>query len=344
LDSIILLLILILGKRKLFVMHNEVNQLVEIPCTSLEQFVADLSNEMKLNKEDFSVQYWDDDAKDWVVLKDLKQLSGAQKFKIVPEKYLAVELGGMIGQGSFGNVYAGTWLGTTVVVKVFTNTDFPDSYAKELQKHKDLHNPHILQFFGVCRFKDDKNQQMKGIVTELTVGDLLFHLKMNKIKKDSFIGICKDVAAGMMYLNSCRIVHRDLAARNILLKEEGTKFVAKVADFGLSAGAQTLQTTNFKISTRWTAPEALVKGIWTEKSDVWSFGVVLFEIYSYGQHPYHDYNDEQVQEMIAAKKGPGYPDKCPKGISAIMDYCWKGNPEDRKDFHWLHEELASLLI
>jgi len=328
-------------KRKIFVVQNDATRSVEIPhCTSLDQFVAHLRNVIKLNSDEFSVKYWDKEAEDWVVLDDLKQLSGAQKFKIFPEKYLQVVFGHMIGEGSFSKVYAGTWTGTEVVIKIFTNTDFPESYEKESQKHKDLTNPHILQFFGVCRDKDGN----KGIVTEQTAGDLLLHLKKNIVQIGSFMKICRDIAAGMMYLNSCQIVHRDLAARNILLKQEGTNFVAKVADFGLSAGSQTLQTTNFKISTRWTAPEAL-KGNWTEKSDVWSFGVVLFEIYSYGQRvPYQGVNDEEAKKLIAAEKGPGYPDKCPKEICNIMDYCWKGNPEDRKDFQWLHDELKSLLL
>jgi len=207
-----------------------------------------------------------------------------------------------------------------------------------------LRHPNVIQFFGVCLSANKE----RGIVTELTDGDLLRNLMDKGIKKEFFLGICKDVAAGMIYLSSKKIVHRDLAARNILLiKEgtnEGTKVTAKVADFGLSAGSQTLQTTNLRLGTRWTAPEALLNDNWTEKSDVWSYGVVLFEIYSYGQHrPYHDLEDDkQVQKEVIAGRRPGHPDKCPEGICQIMDSCWERNPEDRKDFNWILKQIDNL--
>jgi len=211
----------------------------------LELFYDDLCNERKLNKGEFSLQYWNVEFQDWIIFKDLNQLSSrVSKIKIVPEKYLKIDFGSEIGRGSFSIVYTGTWLGNSVAIKVFTNSEFPETYTREFRKHKELHNPNILQFFGVCLKTTDNNEQLKGIVTELTSRDLLFNLKEKKINKESFIGICKDVAAGMMYLNSCNIVHCDLAARNIMLKTDGTKFTAKVADFGLSAGSQTLLQKN----------------------------------------------------------------------------------------------------
>jgi len=99
-----------------------------------------------------------------------------------------------------------------------------------------------------------------------------------------------------------------------------------------------------KFGTRWTAPEAIQSDNWTEKSDVWSYGVVLFEIYSYGQRPYDDLTEEQVKkEVIEGKRRPGHPDKCPPKICKIMDSCWEKNPADRKKFSQIHEEIGGLL-
>jgi len=334
-------------KRKIFVEHERKIREVELCCTSMEQLVADLADKLKINKEEFSIQYWNKVLKDWVEFENLNQLSpptDTHKIKIVMEKYLKIVFGTVIGRGSFSTVYAGTWCGKTVAIKAFTNPQDSESYSRELNKYKGLSHPNVLQFFGIGLTSDKLN----CIVTEITSGDLLTNLMKKEIKKDAFLEICIDVAAGMMYLGVCEIVHRDLAARNILLKQEGTKFTAKVADFGLSVGSQTLlEKKRLNVGTRWTAPEALQNDNWSEKSDVWSYGVLLFEIYSYGeQRPYLGLTDAEVQEkVINGKKGPGYPKEsynCPEGICKIMDSCWERNPEDRNDFNWIANELADI--
>uniref|UniRef100_A0A3B4HCQ8 Src-related kinase lacking C-terminal regulatory tyrosine and N-terminal myristylation sites n=1 Tax=Pundamilia nyererei TaxID=303518 RepID=A0A3B4HCQ8_9CICH len=137
------------------------------------------------------------------------------------------------------------------------------------------------------------------------------------------------VAEGMAYLEDRSIVHRDLAARNILV---GDDLVCKVADFGLARIIRDSVYTasrNTKIPVRWTAPEAALHQRFSVKSDVWSFGVLLYEMMSRGKMPY---------EGTAARLSV----RCPSNIYRIMIDCWAIEPSKRPSFHALHSQLDSI--
>ncbi|NWS95069.1 SRMS kinase, partial [Neodrepanis coruscans] len=140
------------------------------------------------------------------------------------------------------------------------------------------------------------------------------------------------VADGMRYLEEKHIVHRDLAARNILVGEELT---CKIADFGL---ARLLKddiystSSSTKIPVKWTAPEAANYRTYSLKSDVWSYGILLYEVFTYGQIPYEGMtNQETVRQITRGYRLPR-PSSCPPEIYSIMLECWSGNTEERPTF------------
>jgi len=336
-------------KIKFDVMHEGNMFEVELFIASMDQFYADLSKAMNIKKK-FSLQF--KKRNNWIVLQNLDQLSGisSPEIKINLEDLEEVEIGSEIGHGAYSTVYSGTWSGTSVAIKILKNQDFPEVYTREVKKYKALkQHPNVIQFFGVCRSRDNE----QGIITEAADGDLSHMLMDGKIEEESFLKICKDVAAGMLYLSANKIVHRDLAARNILLKKEGLKFIAKVADFGLSASSYTIlksknEVSHLEFAMRWTAPEALLNDNWTEKSDVWSFGMVLFEIFTHGQRPYSNIFDEgAVREKVIGGltpvSDPCYPATCPEDVKKIMNSCWKKIPQDRGNFKSILKEIEDII-
>uniref|UniRef100_A0A3Q4I969 Src-related kinase lacking C-terminal regulatory tyrosine and N-terminal myristylation sites n=1 Tax=Neolamprologus brichardi TaxID=32507 RepID=A0A3Q4I969_NEOBR len=148
------------------------------------------------------------------------------------------------------------------------------------------------------------------------------------------------VAEGMAYLEDRSIVHRDLAARNILV---GDDLVCKVADFGL---ARIIRVTlpdsvytasrNTKIPVRWTAPEAALHQRFSVKSDVWSFGVLLYEMMSRGKMPYEGKSNKEVMDLLTSGFRLPCPSRCPSNIYRIMMDCWAIEPSKRPSFHALH--------
>ena len=148
------------------------------------------------------------------------------------------------------------------------------------------------------------------------------------------------VAAGMEYLSSHHYVHRDLAARNTLV---GDNLTVKISDFGLSrdiysADYYRVQTKSL-LPVRWMPPESILYGKFTTESDVWAFGVVLWEIYSYGLQPYYGYSNSEVIEMIRSRQLLPCPEDCPSRMYAFMVECWHETPGRRPIFTEIHQRL-----
>uniref|UniRef100_A0A674PLS7 Ephrin type-A receptor 7 n=1 Tax=Takifugu rubripes TaxID=31033 RepID=A0A674PLS7_TAKRU len=155
------------------------------------------------------------------------------------------------------------------------------------------------------------------------------------------VGMLRGIAAGMRYLSDMGYVHRDLAARNILIN---SNLVCKVSDFGLSRVIDddpeaVYTTTGGKIPVRWTAPEAIQYRKFTSASDVWSYGIVMWEVMSYGERPYWDMSNQDVIKAIEEGYRLPAPMDCPPGLHQLMLDCWQKDRAERPKF----DQIVSIL-
>lgn len=158
------------------------------------------------------------------------------------------------------------------------------------------------------------------------------------ITKKNQINFATDTCAGMSYLESNNLVHRDLAARNVLVHEDGT---AKVSDFGL-AKYEEFNQEGGRFPIKWTAPEALRHNEFSSRSDMWSFGVLLWEIYSFGRVPYPRIPLVDVVRHVERGYRMEAPEGCPPEVYRIMNQTWKLNPHERPLFREVLEMLNNL--
>ena len=244
-----------------------------------------------------------------------------------------------IGTGAFGEVWEGTWnKNTPVAVKVLkTGTVSTNNFCKEVELLKQLSHPKIIQLYAVCT-----KEEPIYIITELMKhGSLLEYLRGDgrSLKLPQLIDMGAQVASGMAYLEEKNYIHRDLAARNILV---GENLICKVADFGL---ARVIDEdiyeahTGAKFPIKWTAPEAAMYSRFTIKSDVWSFGILLYELITYGRFPYPGMNNAQVLEALQTGYRMPCPMGCPEQLYEIMRECWKDDAVARPTFETLQWRL-----
>nr|XP_055219090.1 tyrosine-protein kinase Fes/Fps isoform X7 [Gorilla gorilla gorilla] len=217
-------------------------------------------------------------------------------------------LGEQIGRGNFGEVFSGRLRAdnTLVAVKSCRETLPPDLKAKFLQEArilKQYSHPNIVRLIGVCTQK-----QPIYIVMELVQGgDFLTFLRTEgaRLRVKTLLQMVGDAAAGMEYLESKCCIHRDLAARNCLVTE---KNVLKISDFGMSReeadGVYAASGGLRQVPVKWTAPEALNYGRYSSESDVWSFGILLWETFSLGASPYPNLSNQQTREFVEKGKHP----------------------------------------
>ncbi|XP_074642810.1 proto-oncogene tyrosine-protein kinase Yrk-like [Tubulanus polymorphus] len=243
----------------------------------------------------------------------------------------------ILGRGQFGEVWKGKWNHTTdVAIKMLKpGTMTPTAFLQEAHIMKKCRHDKLVQLYAVC-----SDQEPIYIVTELmTKGCLLNYLRNEKNQPELTLQVLVDMAAqvasGMAYLEREKYIHRDLAARNILV---GDNHVVKVADFGL---ARLIQDDEYKahqgakFPIKWTAPEAALLGKFTIKSDVWSYGVFLTELITYGQIPYPGMSNTDTLNQVERGYRMPKPDSCPDAIYQIMLKCWEAVAERRPTFEYL---------
>ncbi|KAJ8304367.1 hypothetical protein KUTeg_017950 [Tegillarca granosa] len=242
-------------------------------------------------------------------------------------------VGELIGKGEFGDVYKGRYKDHQVAIKQLKDKNSAQTFLKEASVMTSVRHPNLVQLIGVVIA--DTIQ----LVTEfMGKGNLVEYLRSrgrSVITKKDQINFSIDTCSGMQYLESKALVHRDLAARNILVNEENT---AKVSDFGLAKyGDHSLESGKFPI--KWTAPEALRESKFTNKSDMWSFGILLWEVYSFGRVPYPRIPLADVVMHVERGYRMEAPEGCPKKIYNIMLKAWELDPKNRPTFKEVLEML-----
>ncbi|KAJ1213780.1 hypothetical protein NDU88_001411 [Pleurodeles waltl] len=279
-------------------------------------------------------------------------------------------LGKPLGEGCFGQVVMADAVGiekdkpnkaTTVAVKMLkddaTDKDLSDLVSememmKMIGKHKN-----IINLLGACT----QDGPLYVLVEYASKGNLREYLRARRPPgMDYSFDTCKlpeeqltfkdlvscayQVARGMEYLASQKCIHRDLAARNVLVTDDN---VMKIADFGLARDVHNIdyykKTTNGRLPVKWMAPEALFDRVYTHQSDVWSFGVLLWEIFTLGGSPYPGIPVEELFKLLKEGHRMDKPANCTHELYMIMRECWHAVPSQRPTFKQLVEDLDRVL-
>ncbi|XP_071656375.1 ephrin type-B receptor 4-like isoform X1 [Patagioenas fasciata] len=262
-----------------------------------------------------------------------------------------VTLQGLIGTGEFGQVHRGllTLPGSRpspVAVKTLRGGvgEGPRrDLLREAARMGQFRHPHVLRLRGVVTAGDTVM-----MVTELMDNgalDAFLRGREGTLGTPVLVSMLRGVAGGMQYLSSLGFVHRDLAARNVLVD---ARLVCKVSDFGLARAtapqgpdATYTSTAGGKIPVRWTAPEALARRSFSWASDVWSFGVVMWEVLSFGERPYWDMDNQAVLRALDRGYRLPRPPRCPPALHRLMLRCWRRRPRARPRFRQLLRALRS---
>ncbi|XP_055922735.1 tyrosine-protein kinase Fer isoform X4 [Eupeodes corollae] len=251
-----------------------------------------------------------------------------------------------IGRGNFGDVYKAKLKSTKQDVAVKTcRMTLPDEQKRKFLQEgrilKQYDHPNIVKLIGICVQK-----QPIMIVMELVPGGSLLNFlrkNSNSLTTRQLMGMCRDAAAGMRYLESKNCIHRDLAARNCLIDLENS---VKISDFGMSREEEEYIVSDGmkQIPVKWTAPEALNFGKYTCLCDVWSYGILMWEIFSKGDTPYSGMSNSRARERIDTGFRMPAPDNTPPEMYRLMLKCWAAEAESRPHFDEIFNVVDALII
>ncbi|KAM9569145.1 tyrosine-protein kinase receptor-like isoform 2-T2 [Salvelinus alpinus] len=277
------------------------------------------------------------------------------ELKEVPRKNITLLRA--LGHGAFGEVYEGQVLGMNgentamqVAIKtlpeICSEQDEMDFLMEALIMSKFSHQ-NIVRCIGVSL-----QILPRFILLELmTGGDMKSFLRQNRPKTSQsssltmleLLHVARDIAFGCRYLEENHFIHRDIAARNCLLTCPGPDRVAKIGDFGM---ARDIYRASYyrkggraMLPVKWMPPEAFMEGIFTCKTDTWSFGVLLWEIFSLGYMPYPCKTNQEVLEFVTSGGRMDPPKSCPGPVYRIMTQCWQHCPEHRPNFSTILERI-----
>ncbi|KAI7750646.1 hypothetical protein M8C21_012692 [Ambrosia artemisiifolia] len=247
-----------------------------------------------------------------------------------------------VASGSYGDLYKGTYRSQEVAIKILkterVNTDLQKEFAQEVYILRKVRHKNVVQFIGACT-----KPPSLCIVTEFMSGGSVYdylHKQKGTFKLPTLLKVSIDISKGMNYLHQNNIIHRDLKAANLLMDEHE---VVKVADFGVArvkaqTGVMTAETGTY----RWMAPEVIEHKPYDHKADVFSFGVVLWELLT-GKLPY-EYLTPLQAAVGVVQKGlrPTIPKNTPPKLAELLEKCWQQDPSLRPDFTEIIEILKEI--
>ncbi|XP_060051915.1 focal adhesion kinase 1 isoform X4 [Erinaceus europaeus] len=269
----------------------------------------------------------------------------ARDYEIQRER---IELGRCIGEGQFGDVHQGIYMSPdnpvlAVAIKTCkncTSDSVREKFLQEALTMRQFDHPHIVKLIGVI------TENPVWIIMELcTLGELRSFLQVRKYNLDlaSLILYAYQLSTALAYLESKRFVHRDIAARNVLVSSNDC---VKLGDFGLSRYMEDstyYKASKGKLPIKWMAPESINFRRFTSASDVWMFGVCMWEILMHGVKPFQGVKNNDVIGRIENGERLPMPPNCPPTLYSLMTKCWAYDPSRRPRFTELKAQLSTIL-
>uniref|UniRef100_A0A673LN01 Receptor protein-tyrosine kinase n=1 Tax=Sinocyclocheilus rhinocerous TaxID=307959 RepID=A0A673LN01_9TELE len=254
-----------------------------------------------------------------------------------------------LGSGVFGTVHKGIWIpeGDTVKIPVAIKTIQDRTGRQTFQEITDhmlamgsLDHPYIVRLLGICAGPSLQ------LVTQLSPqGSLLEHIQQHResLNPQRLLNWCVQIAKGMYYLEEQRMVHRNLAARNILLKSD---FIVQIADYGIAdllyPDDKKYFFNEIKTPIKWMALESILFRRYTHQSDVWSYGVTVWEMMSYGAEPYSAMRPQEVPDLLEKGERLSQPQICTIDVYMVMVKCWMIDENVRPTFKELANEFTRM--
>ncbi|XP_038066354.1 plexin-A4-like [Patiria miniata] len=278
------------------------------------------------------------------------------KVSFVPDDihidFSQLELGETLGQGAFGRVLKAVLHNTSgedqiVAVKTVQDTSDTKNVVKFLEESLIMKTFDHVNVLGLLGLTFDADEKPLMVIPFMANGDLKTYLvkKKQTLATSLLMRFASHAALGMSYLAQHKFVHRDLAARNCMVDSD---LLVKIADFGLSRDMHesdyyTSGDAQAKLPIKWMAPESMERRVYNARTDVWSYGVLLWEIFSKGARPYPGIPLQDVYIFLKSGQRMDAPKNCPPEIYGIMVRCWQDNPKSRCTFVQVANELEELL-
>ncbi|XP_076581083.1 tyrosine-protein kinase Tec isoform X2 [Chaetodon auriga] len=248
-----------------------------------------------------------------------------------------------LGSGQYGQVRLGKWRAQhKVAIKAIREgAMYEEDFIEEAKVMMKLSHPKLVQLYGVC-----SQQKPIYIVTEfMEHGCLLNFLRQRRgsFSLGSLLSICLDVGEGMEHLEANGFIHRDLAARNCLVNDS---LVVKVSDFGMARYVlddQYTSSSGAKFPVKWSPPEVFNFCKYSSKSDVWSYGVLMWEVFTEGRMPFEQNQNHEVVTLVTKGQRLYRPKMATPAIYDIMHLCWHERPEERPSFYQLCPMISNSL-